>query len=196
MQEKYWKKKKKKKKKKKNKKKKRKKRKKKKRKKKKKKKKRKKKKKKRLHKAAAVTDRHCHIRRDINSEGVLVRGTVAGQPGTVACLVPCSTPPGFPDIAAQEEDITAQWADVADAPPAGCFVPPSYCSAPPGIPDVAAPVHSHAPLPASPCSRSPAGAVVTLDIPSGSLLADPGSCPGNAGGTDPPSSPPVEKGEN
>ncbi|MGH0144215.1 UNVERIFIED_CONTAM: hypothetical protein FKN15_040086 [Acipenser sinensis] len=121
---------------------------------------------------------------------------VAGQPGTVACLVPCSTPPGFPDIAAQEEDITAQWADVADAPPAGCFVPSSYCSAPPGIPDVAAPVHSHTPLPASLCSRSPAGAVVALDMPSGSLLAGPGSLPGNAGGTDPPSSPPVEKGEN
>ncbi|MGH0132763.1 UNVERIFIED_CONTAM: hypothetical protein FKN15_049966 [Acipenser sinensis] len=102
----------------------------------------------------------------------------------------------FSDVVAQEEDVTEQWTDVADAPPAGCFVPPSYCSAPPGIPDVAAPVHSNAPLPASPCSRSPAGAVVALDMPSGSLLAGPGSLPGNAGGTNPPSSPPVEKGEN
>ncbi|MGH0182113.1 UNVERIFIED_CONTAM: hypothetical protein FKN15_008512 [Acipenser sinensis] len=121
---------------------------------------------------------------------------VAGQPGTVACLVPCSTPPGFPDVVAQEEDVTEQWTDIADASPAGCFVPPSYCSAPPGIPDVTAQLHSHAPLSASPCSRSPACAVVALDMPSGSLLAGPGSLPGNAGGTDPPSSPPVEKGEN
>ncbi|MGH0140421.1 UNVERIFIED_CONTAM: hypothetical protein FKN15_019970 [Acipenser sinensis] len=129
---------------------------------------------------------------------------VAGWSGTVACMVPYSTSPWNPDVAAQEEDVaaqeedvTAQKADVACAPPAGCSVPPTYCSTPTEIQDVAAPVHSHAPLPASPCYQSPACATVAQGKPSGSLLAGAWSLPECAGGrTDPPSSPPVEEGED
>ncbi|MGH0135975.1 UNVERIFIED_CONTAM: hypothetical protein FKN15_025242 [Acipenser sinensis] len=121
---------------------------------------------------------------------------VTALPGTVACLVPYSTPPGIPDVAAQEADVATQGAEVTSVPPADCFAPLASCYAPPGIPEVAAQVHRRTPLPVSPGSRSPVGAVVALDKPSGSLLAGPGSLPGNAGGTNPPSSPPVEEGKN
>ncbi|MGH0128811.1 UNVERIFIED_CONTAM: hypothetical protein FKN15_052142 [Acipenser sinensis] len=74
--------------------------------------------------------------------------------------------------------------------------PTVQCCIPPEIPEVAAQVHRRTPLPVSPGSRSPVCTVVALDKPAGSSLASPGSLPGNAGGTNPPSSPPVEEGEN
>ncbi|MGH0159334.1 UNVERIFIED_CONTAM: hypothetical protein FKN15_045765 [Acipenser sinensis] len=121
---------------------------------------------------------------------------VAALPGTVTCLVPYSTSPGIPDVTAQEADIATQGAEVTSVPPADCFAPLASCYAPPGIPEVAAQVHRRTPLPVSSGSRSAVCSVVALDKPSVSLLAGPGSLPGNARGTNPPSSPPVEEGEN
>ncbi|MGH0118027.1 UNVERIFIED_CONTAM: hypothetical protein FKN15_047032 [Acipenser sinensis] len=107
---------------------------------------------------------------------------VAALPGTVVCLVPFSAPP-------EAADVTSWESDVACAPPSSHCVPPEAA-------DVAAQVHSHTPLPAIPCSRSPACAPVAQGKPSGSLLAGSRSLPGSAGGTNPPSSPPVEEGED
>ncbi|MGH0134198.1 UNVERIFIED_CONTAM: hypothetical protein FKN15_057140 [Acipenser sinensis] len=107
---------------------------------------------------------------------------VAALPGTVVCLVPFSAPP-------EAADVTSWESDVACAPPSSHCVPPEAA-------DVAVPVHSLTPLPAIPRSRSPACATVAQGKPSGSLLAGSRSLPGSAGGTNPPSSPPVEEGED
>ncbi|MGH0125213.1 UNVERIFIED_CONTAM: hypothetical protein FKN15_048898 [Acipenser sinensis] len=107
---------------------------------------------------------------------------VAELPGTVACLVPCSTPSEATDVTSGESDVT-------------CTPPSSYC-VPPEAADVAALVHSHTPLPASSCSRSPACATVAQGKPAGSLLAISLSLPGSTGGTYPPSSPSVEEGKD
>ncbi|MGH0130856.1 UNVERIFIED_CONTAM: hypothetical protein FKN15_043635 [Acipenser sinensis] len=120
----------------------------------------------------------------------------AALPGTVACLVHYSTPPGIPDVAAQEADVATQGAEVTSVHPADCSAPFASCCAPPEIPEVAAQVHRRTPLSVSPGSWSLVRTMVALVKPSGSLLAGPGSLPGNAGGTNPPSSPPVEEGEN
>ncbi|MGH0133923.1 UNVERIFIED_CONTAM: hypothetical protein FKN15_053899 [Acipenser sinensis] len=72
---------------------------------------------------------------------------------------------------------------------------PIVCSAPLGFPDVATPVYSRTPLTAIASSRSPASASVALGKLTGSLRAG-SSLPGSARRTDPPSSLPMEEGED
>ncbi|MGH0174305.1 UNVERIFIED_CONTAM: hypothetical protein FKN15_070960 [Acipenser sinensis] len=79
--------------------------------------------------------------------------------------------------------------DVACAPPFPHFVPPE-------APGVAAWFRSRTPLPVTACSWLPPCTPVALVKPSGFPLAGSRSLPGDAGGTNPSSSPPAGRGEN
>ncbi|MGH0117330.1 UNVERIFIED_CONTAM: hypothetical protein FKN15_013853 [Acipenser sinensis] len=88
---------------------------------------------------------------------------VGAPPGTVAHLVPCSTPPETSDVTTRSCDVTG--------------VPPSSRCVPPGVSEVAAPVPWLTPLPVAAPSRVPAYASVAPGKPFGSLLAGSGSLP-------------------